>query len=330
VILTPSCSIHPNQFGPPKSHSNLDPFPHSFRLQRRIPEEERAAVGALPSHLAQGREGLTAWCTEQFAREPSSAWVVKDAGANGAAGIWVIGAGNWETILSEVGAKSQLAIQRYVDRPRLWRGRKVHLRCYVLLFGDGSSFLFQRALLHAANRPYTEPDSSTEAYDQQVHITNCCANSVDPEAFAGEIIFDLQAGDADFPACFEAIGACLEAHFTAAWPYMALQHAGSHFEFIGTDVMIDEDGLCWLLENNCPPCTETASGLPHAESFHDDVARGILEGFVVPALDARREPRHGEWVQVKAAMEGFEPSTSGGLNKLKWAMYCKSLAKSRW
>lgn len=234
-------------------------------------------VGALPSHLAQGREGLATWCKERFASDPSSVWVVKDAGANGAAGIWVVGAGNWAAILPEVGQNCQLAIQSYVQRPRLWRGRKVHLRCYVLLLGDGRAYLFRRALLHAANRPYTEPGSSEGEYDQQVHITNCCANSCDLDAFAGEIIFDLVDGDAEFPACFDSIARCLEAHFAVAEPYMALQHAGAHFEFIGTDVMIDEEGLCWLLENNCPPCTETASGLAHAEKFHDDVARGILE-----------------------------------------------------
>ena len=33
--------------------------------------------------------------------------------------------------------------------------------------------------------------------------------------------------------------------------------------------MVDDGGAAWLIENNCPPCCETATGLPHAEVLKD-------------------------------------------------------------
>ena len=46
-----------------------------------------------------------------------------------------------------------------------------------------------------------------------------------------------------------------------AAPMMECQRSASDFEFIGIDFMASADGkTAWLLENNCPPGTTSATG----------------------------------------------------------------------
>ena len=54
--------------------------------------------------------------------------------------------------------------------------------------------------------------------DAQVHITNCCANSDDGDAFAGEIEVDLAA---EWPREWAAMRRCVESLASAAAPYLA-------------------------------------------------------------------------------------------------------------
>jgi hypothetical protein len=246
----------------------LEDKAHLASLQKTIPREQWEQAGVLAGMEVAGREGLEEWCTRQFGGAQAGdgpeggRWVVKDAGANGAAGVWVIVRGNWRSVLAEVDEGARLAMQQYVERPLLWQGRKVHLRCYALLFGDGAGYLYRLALLHAANKPYTEPDCTAPAFDAEVHITNCCANKQGSE-FAGEVIVDLRAGPrvgagaaADgghsvasaqkggisasggegwsmYADVFDSVASTLDAHFRAARRFMQVQRSADHFEFIG-------------------------------------------------------------------------------------------------
>lgn len=69
--------------------------------------------------------------------------------------------------------------QRYVARPLLWRGRKFHFRCYATLSADLSSWLYRRAYILCASRPYTlgrGAKAETGLADDLVHISNLAVN----------------------------------------------------------------------------------------------------------------------------------------------------------
>ena len=51
---------------------------------------------------------------------------------------------------------------------------------------------------------------------------------------------------------------------------------------------MDAEGAVWLIECNCPPCVETATGIEAAENLHDAVADGIVQLVVQPTI--RGEP----------------------------------------
>ena len=91
----------------------------------------------------------------------------------------------------------------------------------------------------------------------QVHITNCCANSDDPAAFAGEIAIPNLADSAPFPGiaradntettrvtaaggvglslagAFGDIQRILAALVSAAAPFLEAQPSATHLEYIG-------------------------------------------------------------------------------------------------
>lgn len=162
-------------------------------------------------------------CPSQVPEEPSSLWVVKDAFANGAGGIFVVDANNAQELISTESNQGPLyedhryVAQRYAWPPVLYDGRKCHVRVYGLITSDGRAFVHKRAFLHVANDLFSYKNNSTtdatatsnskekgataslsqsqgrSHFKDSVHITNCCANSHDNAKFAGEILADLEA-----------------------------------------------------------------------------------------------------------------------------------------
>ena len=103
------------------------------------------------------------------------------------------------------------------------RPARYHIRTYNLVLGDGSAFINRHAFLHVANKPYSlaataNPTKDTEAssssvigvggdsfFDQEIFLTNCCANKSSKE-FAGEICIDLDS--AEWSAVFDRMLVC--------------------------------------------------------------------------------------------------------------------------
>ena len=95
----------------------------------------------------------------------------------------------------------------------------------------------------------------------------------DPD-YAGSVVKDM--------------GTILAALVSAAAPFLEAQLSADHFEYMGCDFMVSDDGRAWLLECNCPPSQDTATGLQHAEALHDAVIGDLIDAFVLPPLRRQR------------------------------------------
>ena len=154
-------------------------------------------------------------------------WVVKDAGANGAGGVWVVSPENVHTFLDDDTSTNTITTrasssrpllcqehkyvaQQYVWPPILYEQKKCHVRVYVTITYNGQAYIHRRAFLHVANNKFTVVPPKTNSttsngkgaptasgvaavpvFDDCIHITNCCANSHDDTKFAGEILADF-------------------------------------------------------------------------------------------------------------------------------------------
>jgi len=247
---------------------------------------------------------------------PKNLWVVKDAMANGAGGIWVVGPENVSKFLTTTPTTTpttsttdspsstplfpehKYVAQRYVWPPILYGGRKCHVRVYALFTCDGRAFVHHRAFLHVANDPFTTTYDShqTGSFQDSIHITNCCANSHDEMKFAGEILADFEESQYNtqrdgktvvplakfFPSVSKSIAFLAQ----QAFPFLQGGQANHGFEYLGIDFMLsyndNTDPMAYILEINAPPSQDSATGLPHAENLHNEVLQDLITLWVLP------------------------------------------------
>lgn len=283
--------------------------------------------------------------------EPVNLWVIKDAQANGAGGIWVVGPRNVKEFVSD---KSKLfpehlyVAQKYAWPPVLFGGRKSHVRVYGLLTADGRAFVHHRAFLHVANDPFTSSTSSSQ-FEESVHITNCCANSHDDYKFAGEILADFEElteterdGERVIPLSdyFPSIQACVSSLAKRIFPFLQGGNANHGFEYLGLDFILSHDDneqpVAYMLEINAPPSQDTATGLKHAENLHDQVMRDLISLWVFPHIPGMNATEIlGGWRCVheeahEQASEGRElivPSKAAIISKIRWAIFERKARK---
>ena len=99
-------------------------------------------------------------------------WVVKDATANSGVGLWF--AASPRDLLDllasgAVDARGEVVLQRYLQRPMLWRGRKLQFRVYAVWRGR-DCFLYRGAMAQVCARPYAPPAPGA-ALDGATHVT---------------------------------------------------------------------------------------------------------------------------------------------------------------
>jgi len=68
-------------------------------------------------------------------------WMVKATGANGGVDVFVFHNQSRDRILPRIMTEDLYVVQRYVDKPLLYHGRKFHFRCYALLKAGMHAYL---------------------------------------------------------------------------------------------------------------------------------------------------------------------------------------------
>ena len=289
----------------------------------------------------------------------SNLWFLKDANTNGAGGVWVLSSKTFQSFLpaSPISPlhldKHKYVIQKYVEPPMLNEGRKCHVRVYGLLVaGDCDSetnlksFVHRSAFLHVANKPFIQSNQSTDEEDDQIHITNCCANSDDASKFVGEISVDLLS-DPEYSLFLPSILNTLRSYTLSIQPYLDGGFGNGALEYLGMDFIFSHNPRnstydAFLLEINAPPSQDTATGLKHAEELHDRVVGDVVRGFVIPnCTEGKVESDKGGWMDSDVTPTSTPKrntttptaaptpySRSASVNKLKWGMLEKRFKRT--
>lgn len=271
--------------------------------------------------------------------------------------------------------------QEYTWPPVLYQRRKCHIRVYAVMM-NGRAYVHKRCFLHVANEEFlnnndrhdnnADGDGDSDGvgfekhetdFDPAVHITNCCANSHDPTKFAGEILADLFLsqdepdrwidGQKVVPLAkyYKSIAASVQVLAKNAMSYVQGGEGNCGFEYLGLDFILSHgsnddnnmrEPIAYLLEVNCPPSQDTATGLGFAEELHDEVLRDLMRMWVVPAVefgddfDGCPEETFG-WDCVyrgeKNEKVGSEkvpmiPSKAAILNKIRWGIFERRAKKA--
>eukprot|EP00600_Ochromonadales_sp_CCMP1393_P010390 CAMPEP_0174954940 /NCGR_PEP_ID=MMETSP0004_2-20121128/709_1 /TAXON_ID=420556 /ORGANISM="Ochromonas sp., Strain CCMP1393" /LENGTH=347 /DNA_ID=CAMNT_0016202821 /DNA_START=412 /DNA_END=1455 /DNA_ORIENTATION=+ len=289
---------------------------------------------------------------------PFDWWVVKASKANGGRDVWILNESNAGKVLTELEPDDEYVIQRYVNNPLLYHGKKFHFRCYTAMMGDGTAMIYEMAFILCAGLAFDYSDD-----DARKHITNLSVNKRF-SGHPGQVPCHLPT---EYPQVFTELQKMWSAVVEAAMPYMSHQlRPESHFEFFGIDVIADSDGGCWFIEANRLPGLESSSNNKEAEdAMYDEMMSSFLRIILrqyIPAdssaaadpIEKKEAPRlfcgpHkmcGMWCCVRSAAAGVDrygsigtssPSTSSSednahtaspatwMNLLKWRAFTRKL-----
>ena len=283
-------------------------------------------IDMLETYLAQGFEEVRDWCHWKFVKCTVSGeldwWVLKASQGNGGRDIWVISNDNYQSILTGIPLNDHFVIQRYVANPQLWHGRKFHFRCYTLLFGDMSAYIYPQAFILTASEPFDHDDCE----ESLKHITNLAVNKHSPH-HPGQIPVDLET---TFPLEFRKISEIWRNLIKTSSSFMRHQRSPIHFEFFGIDIVADVHHNCWLLEcNRLPGLASSANNLAEEDNFYDAMMTSLLllalkDSLSTFATDYLKNHGHPKW---KSVLGGHDSSPANEpelhLNLMNWAAFCK-------
>ena len=240
-------------------------------LQRRMKRP------TLTTFIALGVKGVERFCQRwQGDSDDSDWWAVKVSNGNGGRDVWIMNKDNYTQVLNELPHCEELVIQKYVQKPLLWRAaKKFHFRCYSVLFAAlRDSLVYQNCFLLTAGL-----DFDIQSTDIRKHVTNLSINKRFPN-HPGQITCHLPS---EYPSVYSQIQDIWSDVTQAALPFMSQQKNPNNFDFYGIDIIADECGGCWLIEANRLPGLESSSNNKVEEDrMYDDMMMSLLTIVTAP------------------------------------------------
>lgn len=283
-------------------------------------------IPMLETYLAHGHDEVDRWCRWRFQKTSSVEdldwWVLKASKGNGGRDVWIICKDNFEKILPEIPPNDNYVIQKYVQNPQLWHNRKFHLRCYTVLFGDMSAYVYEQAFILTASEPYDHLNCD----EVMKHITNLAVNKNSPQ-HPGQISISLCT---HFPLEFIRIKKIWQELIQAAAPFICHQASIAHFEFFGIDIIADVDHNCWLLEcNRLPGLKSSVNNLEEEDNFYSSMILSLIKLSLQHAssklhFEGCVEHDHPGWTQVcKDYKFTVNPQSEPHMNLINWFIFSR-------
>ncbi|KAL4466557.1 hypothetical protein ABPG72_010608 [Tetrahymena utriculariae] len=226
-------------------------------------------------------------CTLPEKHCSNNIWILKPDNMSQGKGIEIFQ--SLKAILSFLHYKpafSKWVIQKYIERPLLYNGRKFDLRVWVLLTNKGELFVYKNGYLRTSSSKY-----SMQTFNEAVHLTNWSLQKGLPSYEKHEqgnrlplkeglqYIFDTQYSkyQVDYEKhiyprmkdlIIDLVRSCEQEMFKS-------KKLSNCFELYGFDFIIDEDLRVWLIEANKNP----GFGLPteKARKLIDEMVDELLK-----------------------------------------------------
>jgi hypothetical protein len=211
----------------------------------------------------------------------------------------------------------QFVIQKYMEKPALFKGYKFDIRGHALLTQNKELLIYRDSYVRVSSLPYH--------LDNQNYFAHLCNTSVNKrsESFgklaAGNTLSASELGDyfdqkeKDNPNCkiknfeqyfFEEMRKIMKLSFDA------MHHKGNllnpnnipnTFELFGFDMMVDESYKCWLIEANYIPGL-TDDGNEYAKRYFDRMTDDMFKLTVDEIFPA---PKNAKRLVQTYPLEGF-------------------------
>lgn len=221
-------------------------------------------------------------------------WLIKPAALNQGRGIEICHSlKEIKAILSTKLPNSVWVVQKYIERPLLFKGRKFDIRVWALATARKELFFYKLGYLRTSSFDY-----STGAKDNYIHLTNNClqkwGDNYGIHEAGNTLSFDAfqEYLDAEFPD----LGVNVREHivtrikdliidsYLSARKILHGSKRKNAFELLGYDFLIDEDFRVWLLEVNTNPYL----GIPN--DYIKELLPAMLDEMASIAIDPYYPP----------------------------------------
>ncbi|PRP89780.1 hypothetical protein PROFUN_00122 [Planoprotostelium fungivorum] len=258
LIWTNHFASTPTNIYPPHSVINHFPGTHLITQKNNLAWNMMKAAGAsfvprsfvLPTQMD---EAITAQDSTY-----DQLWIVKPVG---------LGEGRGVKITKQIDREDYKELtQEYISRPLTVTGKKTDLRLYILLtsvYPTLDIYIYTDGLLRFAYADYDEKDINNpfvhlcnnavnRAADRDINESNWTLNQF-REWISNETELDFE--DIWRQLCTLAVGPIVQIKHQLVEDYRrcAMEKKLHCFELFGYDVLVDENGKCWLLELNGLP-----------------------------------------------------------------------------
>ena len=268
-------------------------------LRRGAAQDGEGARVPATFNLPDDREALRGYA----AAHPGALYIVKPARGSGGQGITVV------PDAADALDRTNVVVQRYVDRPYLVDGRKGHLRIYGLVTSADPlrAYVYREGIVRFAPEPY---DPSPERLSETaIHVTNTALHvghpglrvSEDPDkdddgsVWTVSALLRRMAVDGHDPEAVFGRIADLAAWFVRLLKqdgFFARQAAqGSRRAFgpklFGFDILLDADANPWLIEIQAAPAQV---GAPLVGKVNGDLFETLFRMSVGKLVDDEMTP----------------------------------------
>jgi len=220
-------------------------------------------------------------------------WLIKPAAMNQGREIGVFNNDleGMQKVLESRPMFSYWVIQKYIERPLLYKNRKFDIRVWALMTWKGEFYYYRPGYLRTSSEYY-----EINSKHSHVHLTNNClqqhgqkygayeeGNTISFEAFQGYLNKVHPHVDLDkhiVPRIKDLMIDC----FLAGKNTVNLYKRRNSFELLGFDFLIDEDFRVWLIEVNTNPYL----GIPN--KFIEGLLPKMLNDLFEIILDLCFEP----------------------------------------
>ena len=185
--------------------------------------------------------------------------------------------------------------QKYVENSKLWDKRKFDLRCWVLLVGGGScdfdAYIYEPLYARLCAKPWSLDDHLL--LDEKRHLSNLAVNKGSADNLLGtqndlETMVDVEKVKGGIRKIVKAL---------ARTAHMLASTRSRSFEFLGVDIILDDDAKPWLLECNLSPA------LARRNDAQSKLIDSALRGCIKRTIDrwcpeTAPPPRDDGWVHL--------------------------------
>jgi hypothetical protein len=226
-------------------------------------------------------------------------WLIKPANDNQGRGIEVF-KNNYEDIkkfLLSKNPRSYWVVQKYIERPLLYYGRKFDIRMWALITWKQEFYIYKTGYIRTSSDSYT-----TDTKQNYVHLTNNClqqyganygahevGNTVSFDRFCQYLSLQFPSYKFDFGRDFLARmkDLMIDTHLATKGELNPNKRTNC-FELLGYDFMIDEDFRVWLIEANTNPYI----GIPnkYIEGLLPKMLNDLFELVLDPYLSLVNKP----------------------------------------